>query len=404
MACLMKVTGVMAAVLLVVGCSSKAVDSPTSSNPNGDGTGGGPGGIDFGDANDDTGRSFDAGPDGPCAASTVNAHLTRVNLVIIVDKSGSMGNPSEGGDPAKKWNPMVSAFTTFFRSVKSPALYASFTFFPAPCGLDETPGSGGGCVCQLSEYRPDTAQANVNQTVPLAQIIDDPDRFVNLLNQTSPTGGTPTIAALKGSFAYASDLRQNATDPEDVTSVILITDGVPQFGCTYPDGGKYYCEGCNGNDVDSVAQLVQGYHDQGIDTYVFGVGNLPALSTIADAGGHELVTIDVGEPETTTQQFLTSLNKIPVPKFKCSSTVPPTAPDGTPVNPGFVNVSYKTSATSSPQPLYYNAGCNVGEKTGWMYSGDDIVLCPATCNVLSADSSTQLALGFGCVTEPVRVN
>jgi hypothetical protein len=410
MSSLLKVTAVLAAtafgaIAVPVGCSSNASTSPTGGGSGGSGTGSSDSGIHLSDSSSDSRVfTFDAGDDGACAATSQTGHLTHVNLVILVDKSGSMGNPDEGGDPAKKWNPMVTAFTTFFQNVKSPAMYASFTFFPAPCDFDPNPASSGGCVCSPTEYQPDQAQANKSQTVELTPIAGHADTFISLLNNTHPTGGTPTIAALQGTYTYASTIKASAQDPEDVTSVILITDGLPAMGWYLPDGGTAAGPGCNGNDIATIKTLVGNYQAQGIDTYVFGVGTLPALSDIATAGGHPLVTIDVGDPQATTQQFLKSLNSIPVPKFKCASTIPTTAPDQTPVDLGKVNVLYTTSTATTPQPLYYRSDCSTGDQNGWRYSGNNIELCPNTCTALSADASVQLVMQFGCATQPAPVN
>src|SRR4051794_41132070 len=62
---------------------------------NGNGTGV-PGGMptDFDDAG------------GACATSTKMAQLTPINMVIMYDKSGSMGDTQSGFDPAKRWNPV----------------------------------------------------------------------------------------------------------------------------------------------------------------------------------------------------------------------------------------------------------------------------------------------------------
>ena len=73
---------------------------------------------EFGDPNNP--NNTPAGPSGPfidhgpqptksaCVSSLAGAELTPVNLVIMYDKSGSMGNPAEhpSFDPAKRWIPV----------------------------------------------------------------------------------------------------------------------------------------------------------------------------------------------------------------------------------------------------------------------------------------------------------
>jgi hypothetical protein len=403
---------VLAGIALSSGCSSSASQSPNGidgtgangSGANGSGNSGTVDGqaINLKDAPSADGiTNFDAGPDGGCGTSQITAHLTPVNLIFIVDKSGSMGAdpPQSRGaqDKAIKWDPMVAAFTQFFNSVTSPAMYASFMFFPVPCSLDLTPGAGGGCVCSADEYNPATTSQAV---VPLTKILGHANTFTALLNQTLPDGGTPTIAALQGSYNYASTIQAKA-EPGELTSVILITDGAPGFGgCPLADGGTGGCEGCTGNNVNTIKTLVQQYHDQGIDTRVFGVGSLPALDAFATAGGWPKVTINVGDAQATTQQFVEELGKIPVPVFACSAPVPAKAPDGTPVDRSKVNVVYTNASQTTPALLYSNPGCagTSSGAIGWQYVGDTIQLCADTCNQLKVDATTALTMQFGCVT------
>jgi hypothetical protein len=329
---------------------------------------------------------------GACAATMLASTIPHVNLIFIVDKTGSMG----ATDQAVRWDPMVAGLTRFLNGVTSSAMYASLTFFPAPCGLDLTPGAGGGCVCDANEYNPDTV---TQTTVPLTRILGHASTFTTLLNSTSPDGGTPTIAALQGSYVYASLIQARARLGEQ-TSVILITDGVPGFGCPLADGGSGVegCEGCTGNNVNTITTLVQACHDQGIDTRVFSLGNLPALGPLANAGGWPMVTINVGDAAATTQQFVVELAKIQQPVFQCSAPVPAIAPDATPLDRNKVNVGYTSSSQTTPELLYSNPGCAATSNgaVGWQYVGDTVELCPDTCNQLKTDASPALILEFGC--------
>jgi hypothetical protein len=379
----------LAGIVIPGGCSSGAGDAPDDGTG---GTGASPGKdgdiIRLGDGQSDAPKNFEG--DG-CAAISKAVELTPVNLIFIVDKSGSMGAPgqSAAGDIDKRWNPMVNAFTTFFNSVKSPALKASFTFFPAPCDLDLA--AGGGCVCSASEYNPTTVQANGASSVPLTQIVGNTKTFTDLLANNSPNGGTPTIAALQGSYTYAASVQ--AAAPSGVTYVVLITDGGPGFGVP-TDGGVRGDPGCTGNDITTITSLTQGYAGRGIETYVFGMGGIANLDRIATAGGTSLVTISIGDSGDTTLQFINELNKIPKPVFDCSYPVPPT--DGLDLNK--VNVYYTNNQSTASQLIYNNPSCAQGDKSGWYMSGNNIELCQVTCNALKADASSALNVEFGCET------
>jgi hypothetical protein len=344
-------------------------------------------------------QNFDGGLDGGCAGFSVPVELTPVNLIFIVDKSGSMGHPeqSAAGDRAKRWDPMVAAFNTFFNSVTSPAMKASFTFFPAPANLDVD--AGGGDVCKASEYNPDTVQANSGSTVRLTQIAGRQKTFTDLLNDNEPNGGTPTIAALQGSYTYA--LSVQAASPAGVTYVVLITDGAPGFGyCPLANGcpggvGAVGTPGCTGNDIATITALAQSYANQGIKTYVFGMGGIANLDRIATAGGNPLVTISIGDPAATTQQFLDVLNRIPKPVFSCTHPIPPK--DGLDLNK--VNVFYTNSASTDQHLIPNNPSCSRGDKkSGWYMQGNNIELCQVTCDALKADPSSSLSVQFDCLT------
>jgi len=85
------------------------------------------------------------GPDGPsgsfssdpvgtnaaCVTDVQPASLPPVNLVIMYDKSGSMGdNKNSSFDPNLKWNPVNAGMKGFFADKYSSTLRASLQFFP----------------------------------------------------------------------------------------------------------------------------------------------------------------------------------------------------------------------------------------------------------------------------------
>ena len=67
-----------------------------------------------------------------CVMDVKSAALTPVNLVIMYDKSGSMGNPEEHAsfDPAKRWLPAGTALKAFATDPSSAGISASLAFFP----------------------------------------------------------------------------------------------------------------------------------------------------------------------------------------------------------------------------------------------------------------------------------
>src|SRR6478736_4381753 len=101
----------VALALILVACGgSDASQFGNGSDPNGNGGAGG------------DGNQFSTDPVGTnaaCVTDMKSASLPAVNLVIMYDKSGSMGNPSEGGDPNVKWIPVNAGMKSFFSDPRS---------------------------------------------------------------------------------------------------------------------------------------------------------------------------------------------------------------------------------------------------------------------------------------------
>ncbi len=73
-----------------------------------------------------------AGTSSPCVSSVAQAALANANLIVMFDKSGSMGDPLEGFDAEvmTKWIPVTSAMVAFFTDPNSAGVSASLQFFP----------------------------------------------------------------------------------------------------------------------------------------------------------------------------------------------------------------------------------------------------------------------------------
>ncbi len=342
--------------------------SPSPSG--GSGVAGGSGGTG------DTTGGTSSGGSGPCAGTVVPVQVPPVNAIFILDRSSTMAS----GTSPTRWEILLQGFTSFFQNVKSPAMFASVAFFPAPCDLDLD--AGGGCVCSANEYNP--AAGSANPMLTLVQIVGHTTVFGSLFDDTAPLGGTPTIAALQGSYTYAASAQAKVAG--SVTYVVLLTDGPPGLAVTAEDGGIIGIEGCTGNNFATSETRAQTYAAQGIKTYVFGMGSIANLDRVATAGGTALVTI------ADASQLLSSLNALPKPVFSCTEPLPPT----TGGDPSMVNVFFTNGSSSERQLISNNPSCGRGDGSGWYRSGNDVVLCAPTCNQLKQDPTTTLSAQFGC--------
>jgi hypothetical protein len=295
-----------------------------------------------------------------CATTSAKPEALPVKLVIMYDKSGSMGD-------ASKWSSCKTGFNSFFADPKTQGISASLSFFPQ------------GSQCNSAAYS--------NPTVPMRPLPDGAT-FGGALNNQSPNGGTPTLPAIQGAIQYAKSLGSNETSK---VAIVLVTDGEPN-DCS--------------STVQAVSNEVQGaYTNSGIPTYVVGVGNVNNLNAIAMAGGTKAATIvSTNNPTQTAQDFQKALDTIRGMVLACEYTIP-APPQGKTFEAGKVNIVF-TPTNSIPQTLSYNPDCTGG--TGWRYDDPKnpkkILLCGGTCDTVQKDKSGIIDVVMGCTTQGPPVN
>jgi hypothetical protein len=306
-----------------------------------------------------------------------------VNLVIMFDKSGSMGNPRENAsfDPTKRWIPVTEAIKAFVSDkISATGINASLGFFPLDGDLS---------VACFGDY--------ATPKVGLTPLTDNAP-ILNAIDATTPSGGTPTLPALKGAIAYAKAVA--ARRPSDKTSVLLVTDGYPGLMVD----GKFG-PGCPDNDIAHVAAAAEEAYKgtPSISTYVIGVDSaLTNLNAIAAAGGtKQAFMVAVGDPAATKTAFSSALASIRSFEMSCDFALPP-PPEGKELNKNGVNVVMK-AANNQETVLSYNSDCNGG--AGWHYDNlanpSRVLLCPSSCEAARSDSNAKLSIAFGCITKGV---
>ena len=344
-------------------------------------------GSAFGDQGPDQGNGtpnlgeFSTDPVGTnaaCVTSMKNASLPAVNLVIMYDKSGSMGDPAEGGDPVTKWIPVNTGMKAFFSDSASAGYNASLQFFPAPGDVEAT--------CGARYDQPLVPLTSLAAAGPLAAALD----------AASPQGGTPTLPALLGAIHYAQTT--SAARPDEKTVVVLVTDGEPGLMVN-----GQFVPGCANNDISHVASAARDAFQAAtsIPTFVIGVG--PALSkleTIAKAGGTDhAFQISVSDPTRTRGELQKAFEAIRSRvKVSCNFAVP-AAPAGQTLDKDHINVAF-TPASGAETPLVYSKDCSA--QNGWRYdnpvSPSQIQLCPASCGTAQNDPNGKLTVAVGCKT------
>jgi hypothetical protein len=294
------------------GCSSNKSDSSVSSagsggsagsagtftmlmdagNPDGSGASSGTGSSGGGNQPDKC-ASFVGLDGGTCAATTEQANYSTANIMLVIDKSGSMAD-TPSGFGVDKWHALQQALSASLNNVQG-SMNFGLILYPynktSPISLNCTSG-----CCNL-----DPGEAAVN--VPVAPGATSVSQILGALSATSPGGGTPTAAALKVAYDYYTTGAGASLQGDKY--VLLATDGGPNCNgaitcdaqhCTPNLDGQ--CTGttncCSSDhtfcldDQGVISQIAQ-LKTAGISTFVVGIPGTEQyaqyLDQFAQAGG-----------------------------------------------------------------------------------------------------------------------
>lgn len=429
--------GVLATAVVSPGCGSGVSHSEESgfgpSEQGGTPAGGGGGSASSPDGKPSSERPILLPPEGgfglpdstqtpesaTCAAETRRAKETPLDMVLVMDRSGSMGDKVSGG---RKWDLLTAALGSFLRDPASAGIGIGLVFFGIPDGVDDR---GDLAVsCRSADY--------AQPVVPIAPLPGTAPVVVASFQARAPLGGTPTRPALEGASAYAESwLTQH---PDHRVAIVLATDGEPND-----------CD----STIASVSALSVDANQNGIATYVVGVGNrLVDLDQIAAAGGTgKAYVVDTGSD--ITQSFLSAMNAIRnLAALPCHYSLPKSGDSDAGKRLDFdkVNVAYSTwrgkaahveanADAQIPDAQIPDADAQIPDAGGadagpprtttmfeqapnsaacsanwgeWYY--DDaraptaINLCPATCATVKADLSGEIDVLVGCETVKIPVH
>jgi hypothetical protein len=252
-----------------------------------DGVGGGaaPVGSDIADC-----ESFDGLDE--CGITSVEASYSAANVLLVIDKSGSMDDQPEGFE-LKKWDALKTALEPALQAV---AEEMSFGLLLYPYGADtEIPLDCFEGCCEV----PESADAIRVGIEPGASSVQN---VMAALDDTSPGGGTPTAAALAAALDYFTAGEGAALEGDRF--VLLATDGGPNCDidnvcdaehCTQnldgvcPSGNCCEDDELSCLDDAAVVEQLEALSAAGVPTFVVGIPGTEAygeyLSTFATAGG-----------------------------------------------------------------------------------------------------------------------
>jgi hypothetical protein len=331
--------------------------------------------IDAGPASNADGSAY-------CAAEVLEAEALKLDLLVLMDGSGSMTDDVDGGQ--RKWDLLVTAIHDFVNDPESAGIGVGLTYFGIPDGYD-----AGDLVvsCDVADY--------ASPAVPIRDLPGNAGALVASLSGYTPVGGTPTRPALAGAEEYANTWLMN--HPTHRMVIVVATDGIP-------------------NDCDSTVDAVSRVAASGatatpsISTYVVGVGtSLSSLDQVAKAGGtgHAYVVDPSNDP---TASFVAALNAIRGRAALPCEYALPSAVGGGAVDVSKVNVAFTSSGdagTGGKKVLLQvpdASACSAAD-AGWYYddptSPSSVELCPAACTRAKADFAGRIDVLVGCKTESV---
>ncbi|MEJ7735185.1 MAG: hypothetical protein WKG00_39115 [Polyangiaceae bacterium] len=373
-----------------------------SGNPSGNGGEA----VTVGSANGGSGSNVGGG----CVGTGNTAQKVPLDLFVMLDQSGSMDEPAGNGQ--SKWDVVTGALQAFVTQPETAGIGMGLQYFAltgaasqctvAQCTMDSDCGGAacGPCMLIIPDppigfcvgYNPGGDSCDpadyATAEVPIQPLPGVGNAIVASLQAHAPATGTPTQPALKGAVTFASDWANQ--NPSHVTAVVLATDGVPQA--------------CNSTPDNTAAEAAAGFASSpSIRTFVIGVGSaLGDLNKVAAAGGTgQAFLIDANA--NAQQAFLDALNEIQGAALPCAYVIPE-APEGQDLDYGQVNVEYTPGGGGQPTIVSKVDGeSSCGPAGGWYYDDPadpaQILLCPATCELVASDTEGKVEVVLGCATK-----
>jgi hypothetical protein len=363
--------------LVVVACGDNTVNSQfqNDAGTNGqiDGSGGPPTGL--GGEGGLTGVDGGVGS-GTCASTTKRADVAQLDIILLVDSSGSM---TANG----KWQSLSQALTSFLIDPRATGIGIGLQYFPQFAGND--------VVCDDNAYATPVIPIEPLDVGGIqASVIE------NSIMNRSPIGGTPMGPAVQGAVRFATTWQQS--NPTHKVVTIVATDGLPDNSCQFVPAGRAAntIAGVQGVAADAFAKTPP------VPTYVIGVGTeLAPLNAVAASGGTtQAIIVDV--TKDVTAQLVDALDQIRRTELACEYGIP-VGDAANPVDINKVNVRF-TDSLGYVDFLYVPGAAQCDQTDyGWYFDDNahptKILLCDPFCGEVKKSTLGTVDILLGCKRE-----
>lgn len=328
----------------------------------------------------------------------IDVSKTGLDVVIMMDKSMTMTEPSAADKTKMKWDDIKAAISAFATDPESADIGVGVGFFAI---FVESPCKDGDCItCSPNDYANLAAHG-----AAIGELSSNATNVINAMDRVVLEGGnnggqTPIYPALEGAL-QAADTNMT-TNAGRKTVVVLATDGIPNV--------------CN-SSMSNVLRTAEDGVRRGIKTYLVGtvaaadaatldgrtgMSELGNLSQMAQSGGTGAPFIVDLSGSSTTKQFISAMNSIrDANNVGCQFDIPP-APNGKVLDLSQATVTYLNGSGGS-MPLGWvtdSTACAGGD--GFYYDDNDtpttVRLCTKTCDAVTADAGAKIDMAFACPT------
>ena len=355
------------------GGSSAPLPGSGSDDPNlggAQGDGDGDSGDDNGDGDGDSSGDGDqpGGSDGICEEFGVFAKPTIPQMLVVLDRSASMGR---GVD---RWTPSVNAVNSLASNFETSVRFGLMVFPGTPQA-----------ECIL-EDDPDTCEACAPGDLFVGVKLNAATAIASSLSGVLPDGGTPTAETLETAFDVIG--AADVAGPDETAEpkyVLLVTDGQPT--CPAGGGSVGANEDALKEDFERTITAIKALKSAGVYTYVVGYDAeldptlVDALSEFARVGG-----TDDYHPVQNEAELLAEFDKISDEVVSCSYEL-----EEEPQDPSYVDVRLD------------DAQLALDDENGWRIEGKTLTVQGNACATLQDGGKHSLSVQVRCEVVVVPV-